>query len=78
MKELLEYLVKQLVEEPEKINIQENRDETGTIQLTLTVADKDMGRVIGKQGKIINALRLLLKAKAIKLKQRVRLELAES
>lgn len=78
MKDLLNYIVKQLVENPEAVSIKESQDETGNLLLSLQVAPEDMGKVIGKQGKIINSLRLLLKAKAIKTKQRVRLELVET
>ena len=78
MEDLLRYLVEQLVDKPKAIQISEQSDQSGTKLLVLGVALEDMGRVIGKQGKIINALRLLLKAKAIKTKQRVRLELAET
>ena len=77
MKSLIEFIAKSIVDDPTEVWVtEENRGRD--VQLELTVAEEDMGRVIGKQGKIINALRLLLKAKAIKLKQRVRLELAES
>ena len=77
MKDLLKFLVKQLVDNPKAIEIKEETDQSGLITLKLHVDAKDMGRVIGKQGSIINALRLLLKVKAIKDKKRVRLELIE-
>jgi len=77
MKTLLEFIVKQLVDSPDIVEITENKESTGYVTLTLHVASADMGKIIGKQGKIIRALRLLLKAKAIKSGQRFRLEIAE-
>lgn len=77
MKALLSFLVQQIVDSPEAVKIEETTDEQGTVILTLYVAEADMGKVIGKQGKIIHAIRLLLKIKAIKAHQHVRLEIAE-
>jgi predicted RNA-binding protein YlqC (UPF0109 family) len=77
MKELLSYLVTQLVDNPEAVQVEElNNPQEGTT-LILHVDQSDMGKVIGRGGKIIRALRLLLKVKAIKTHQRVRLEIAE-
>ena len=78
MKKLLSFIVTQLVDHPEEVEIFEETDQNGIIKLTLKVADSEMGKIIGKQGRIIRALRSLLKVKAIKTNQQVFLELAES
>lgn len=77
MKEFLEFLVKNIVDHSEKIKITEEETE-GTIYLKLSVAQEDMGKVIGKSGRIIKALRDLLKIKAIKENKLINLELLEN
>jgi predicted RNA-binding protein YlqC (UPF0109 family) len=77
MKELLEYVVKQITDKPEEVVIEEKKEEGGFVLLTLRVAPEDMGRVIGKKGKIISAIRQLLRVKAIKTNQRVALKLID-
>jgi len=78
MRELLEYLVKNIVEQPEAVKVEETQTPEGRVNLKLTVAPKDMGMVIGKGGRIIRALRNLVKVKAIKENKRVNVELTES
>ncbi len=75
MKELVEYIVKGLVEKPDEVSVVEVGGPT--VLLELTVADGDMGRVIGKRGRIINAIRTLLNVAAAKQGKRVTLELVE-
>ena len=75
MKELVEYIVKGLVEKPDEVSVVEVGGPT--ILLELTVAAEDMGRVIGKRGRIINAIRTLLNVAAAKRGKRVALELVE-
>ncbi len=75
MKELVEYIVKGLVEKPDEVSVVEIGGPT--ILLEVTVADGDMGRVIGKRGRIINAIRILLNVVAAKQGKRVTLELVE-
>ena len=65
MKELLEILSKNLVDSPESVSVEERVDDDGTIILELTVAESDMGKVIGKQGRIAKAIRTVVKAAAI-------------
>ena len=74
MKELVEYIAKSIVNEPDKVLVEEETDEEG-ITLKLQVADDDKGRIIGKQGRIAQAMRTLLKVKAAKAATRVRLEI---
>jgi predicted RNA-binding protein YlqC (UPF0109 family) len=77
LKDLLEYIVKEIVSEPKKVKISETAEADGTVHLTLSVAEEDMGTVIGKQGKTIVAIRSLLKTAAAKAGQHVFLELEE-
>ena len=74
MKELVEYIAKSIVNEPDSVNVEEEESEEG-ITLKLTVADDDKGRIIGKQGQIAQAMRTLLRVKAAKAATRVRLEI---
>ncbi|MEX0621607.1 MAG: KH domain-containing protein [Candidatus Woykebacteria bacterium] len=76
MKDLIEFLVKNIVSEPERIEIKELESENGEI-IQLKVAKDDMGKIIGKGGRTIKALRTLLKIKAIKTGRRAYLELSE-
>ena len=77
MIELVKFIVSNIVDHPDDIKIEENVDESGTTILTLNVNPEDMGKVIGKGGKIISAVRELVKIKAIKLGKRVRLILED-
>ena len=74
MKELVEYIAKSIVNEPDEVKVEEETTEEG-ITLKLQVADDDKGRIIGKQGRIAQAMRTLLKVKAAKAATRVRLEI---
>lgn len=65
MKELIEYIAKQIVNSPDAVVVTEESGEAG-ITLKLQVADEDKGRVIGKQGRIVQAMRTLLRVKAAK------------
>jgi len=75
MKELIEYIAKSIVDEPDEVKIDDETDEEGLLTLKLQVADEDKGRVIGKQGRIAEAMRALLRVKAAKASARVRLEI---
>ncbi|MBP8001446.1 MAG: KH domain-containing protein [Chloroflexi bacterium] len=72
--ELVEYMVKSLVDDPESVAVEETR-ETGQVLLELRVAEPDMGRVIGKSGRVINAVRSIVQIAAAKKGDRVSLEL---
>ena len=73
MKELIEFIVKSLVETPEQISITETQGENISI-VEVRVAETDMGKVIGKEGKIANAIRTVAKAAAGKAQKRVNVE----
>jgi predicted RNA-binding protein YlqC (UPF0109 family) len=74
MKDLLEYIVKSIVAEPDAVKISEENSEDGLL-IKLEVAPDDKGRVIGRQGRVAQALRTLLRVKAAKDNIRVRLEI---
>ncbi len=66
MKELVEYIAKSLVNDPDAVVVSEDTNEDGELVLKLSVADEDKGRVIGKQGRIAQAIRTLVRVKAAK------------
>ena len=74
MKELIEYVVKSIVEKPNEVVIKEMEGEKACV-LELRVGDGDVGRVIGKQGKVIKALRLVANAAAMRKNKRVNIEI---
>jgi predicted RNA-binding protein YlqC (UPF0109 family) len=61
MRELVEFMVRALVEDPDAVEVEEF-DEEGDLVLEVTVADDDLGRVIGRGGRIANAIRILARA----------------
>ena len=76
MKEVLEVLAKSLVEYPNEVSVTEIADEKGVV-LELRVADSDMGKVIGKQGRIAKAIRSVVKAAASKEDKKVVVEIMQ-
>jgi len=70
MTELLEFLVKALVEDPEGVTVEE-LEEDGDLVYEISVAEGDLGRVIGKGGRIANAIRTIAKAAAVRVDRRV-------
>ena len=76
MKELIEYIAKALVDNPDQVNVSEvNGDQTCVLELK--VAKEDLGKVIGKQGRSARAMRTILSAASTKLKKRTVLEIIE-
>lgn len=76
MKELVELIVKSLVDNPDKVKATQLDGEQSSI-IELTVAPEDMGKVIGKQGRNAQAIRVVIGAAGMKLKKRVNLEILE-
>ncbi len=74
MKELIEYIVKSIVNLPEEVVVTEETEDE-RILFKLQVADEDKGRVIGKQGRVAEAMRTLLRVKAAKAGTRASLEI---
>ncbi len=76
LKELLEYLAKALVDNPDDVRVVSTETET-TVVLELNVAKEDIGKVIGKQGRIARALRTVIKASAVKNGKRAIVEIVD-
>lgn len=76
MKELVELIAQALVDQPEKVVVNQVESEQGTV-LELEVAPDDLGKVIGKQGRTARAIRMILNAAGMKLKRRYSLDIKE-
>jgi predicted RNA-binding protein YlqC (UPF0109 family) len=76
MKELIEYIAKSLVERPEEVQVRETSGGS-KIRIELSVAKDDMGRVIGKGGRVANAIRTLLRVAAERQGKQVTLDVVE-
>ena len=76
MKELVAYLAKNLVDKTDEIEVEDIEEDDGLV-IELTVAEEDLGKVIGKEGKTARAMRSVLSAAASKIHRRVILEILE-
>ena len=76
LENLLIFLVRQLVDEPEKVEV-EGKETDSRVDLTLRVAQGDMGQVIGRGGRIIKAIRTVVKAASVKANKRVNVEVTD-
>lgn len=76
LKELVEFIARALVDEPDQVEVAEIAGEQ-TIVLELKVAKEDLGKVIGKQGRTVKAMRSILSAASSKLRKRADLEILE-
>jgi predicted RNA-binding protein YlqC (UPF0109 family) len=76
MKELVEYLAKSLVSNPDAVEVKETEGETASV-LELKVAKEDLGRIIGKQGRTARSIRTILNAAASRTNRKVVLEIIE-
>ena len=74
MKELVEVIAKSLVDDPDSVVVTEREEKKATV-LELRVADSDMGKVIGKQGRIAKAIRSVVKAASSRLEKKVMVEI---
>lgn len=77
MKELIEYIACSLVDNPEQVQVGQSRGGAGKSRLELRVAREDMGRVIGKSGRVANAMRILLRVAAASEGKQVSLDVIE-
>lgn len=77
MKDLLLYMANAIVEKPNQVKVEETSDETGLITYTISVDSEDMGRIIGKEGKTIGAIRSLARVAGRKQGKRIRVDLKE-
>jgi len=76
VKELIEYISRSLVDDPTQVLVRQNR-EGGRVRLELRVAKEDMGRVIGKGGRVANSMRILLRVAAAREGKQVTLDVVE-
>jgi uncharacterized protein len=74
MKELVEYIAKSLVDDPSQVYVTEE-ERGASIALELEVAQEDMGRVIGRNGRVANAMRVLVRVLAAKQGKRITLDI---
>ncbi|MFP5527812.1 KH domain-containing protein [Peptococcus simiae] len=76
MEALVKHLVQALVDQPDQVDVSIEENDT-TVQVTVQVASEDMGKIIGKQGRIANALRTVLKAVGARMHKKVYVEIVE-
>ena len=77
MEELLAYLARSLVDDPEAVDVESFEEDDGTIVLELHVAPDDTGKVIGRGGRTVAALRTVMKAAAVREERRVLVDVVE-
>jgi uncharacterized protein len=77
VRELLEYLVRALVDAPDRVRVEEFEEDDGTLVLELSVGDDDYGKAIGRGGRTAQALRTVIKAAAVKDNRRVLIDIVE-
>ena len=75
MKELVEYIARSIVTQPDEVRVTEEVEEDGRIVVRLEVADDDKGRVIGRQGRVAQSIRALIRVAAVKQGTRAGLEI---
>ena len=75
MKELVEYVARAIASHPDDVKVTEEVDEEGYVVLKLEVHDDDKGKVIGRQGRVAQAMRVLIRVAAVKQDVRVTLEI---
>jgi uncharacterized protein len=77
MKDTLQHIIASIVTNPDQVSIVETESD-GVTTFTVTVAKEDMGKVIGKEGKVIRSIRNVMKIPAIKQNKRINISLAEN
>ncbi len=78
MEDLLAYLARALVDEPDEVHVESFEEEDGTLELQLEVADEDTGKVIGRGGRTIAALRTVVKAASAREGRRVLVDVIDT
>ena len=76
MEELVSFIAKNLVDEPDSVKV-ETREEGGTVVISLSVAPGDMGKVIGRQGRIAKAIRTVVKAASVREDKKYMVDIVE-
>jgi predicted RNA-binding protein YlqC (UPF0109 family) len=77
MRDLLESLVRKLVDNPDQVSVEQFEEDDGTVVLELAVAEEDYGKIIGRGGRTANALRTVVKAAAVKENCRVLVDIVD-
>ncbi len=77
MKEFVEFIAKHLVDQPDQVVVEQEEKEEGKVVFKLKVAEKDVGKIIGRSGRTAGAFRVLLRAVAAKEGRRAILEVAD-
>jgi len=78
MESLLAYLARALVDDPEQVSVESFEEDDGTLVLELRVAEEDAGKVIGRGGRTVSALRTVVKAASVKQNRRVLVEVIDT
>ena len=76
MEELVRFIAKNLVDEPDSVKV-DSREEGDTVVISLSVAPSDMGKVIGRQGRIANAIRTVVKAASVREDKKYMVDIVE-
>ena len=77
MEELVRYIAENLVEHPEDVTVSSHEEEDGTVTIELSVPQSEMGKVIGRQGRIAKAIRTVVKAASVKDDRKYMVEIIE-
>ena len=77
MRELLEHLVRSLVDQPDQVRVEELVEDDGTVVFELSVAPEDYGKVIGRGGRTAQAIRAVVKAAGVRREKRVLVDIVE-
>ena len=77
MRELVAELARRLVDEPDAVRVEEIEEPDGTLVLELYVAEGDVGKVIGRQGRLARALRTIVRAGGVEAGRRIQLEIVD-
>jgi predicted RNA-binding protein YlqC (UPF0109 family) len=77
VKDLVEYLAKALVDRPADVRVEEFEEDDGTVVFEIELADDDVGKVIGRNGRTINALRTVIRASAVRENRRVLVDVVD-
>ena len=76
LEDLLLFIARSLVDEPQKVEV-EGKETDSRVDLTLRVAPDDIGKVIGRHGRIIRTIRTVMKAASVKVNKRINVEVAD-
>ena len=75
MTDLVEYIAKSIVSQPEAVNVSEEKLDSGVVKIILNVAEQDRGKIIGRQGRLAQAIRTLARVAAVKQSVKINLEI---